>query len=254
MAINLFQEAKGSRGRARLWEEIANHLNAISEPAPRFSVGVRSVRDRINLVLIKKYKKKMADEVKASGIAVEPLSEFDRTIEEICDKVDASENDQSDLEQQKKDKTASDRKIAQEMRIKAMQIMTKTKKRVNADDELENNEKPLQKRGRRSGSDTMLYLKEKSDKDFKLKQEELELRKQEQLVQAKQHTEFTQHLVRQQEKQQFRHAGSLPTTAATADAAVQSDAIEPAEPATTAEPGTVGCTAKICCRKVNRLN
>ena len=168
---------------------------------PRVPV-VRSVRDRINLVLIKKYKKKMADDVKASGIAVELLSEFDRAMEEICDKADASEKDQSDLEQQKKDKTASDRKIAQEMRIKAMQTMTKTKKRVNADDELENNEKPLQKRGRRSGSDTMLYLKEKSDKDFKLKQEELELRKQEQLAQAKQHTEFTQHLVRQQEKQQ----------------------------------------------------
>ena len=44
----------------------------------------RSVRDRINLVLIKKYKKKIADEVKASGIAVEPLSEFDRAMEEIC--------------------------------------------------------------------------------------------------------------------------------------------------------------------------
>ena len=43
----------------------------------------RSVRDRINLVLIKKYKK-MADEVKASGIAMEPLSEFDRAMEEIC--------------------------------------------------------------------------------------------------------------------------------------------------------------------------
>ena len=72
-----------------------------------FSVSVRSVRDRINLVLIKKYKKKMADEVKASGIAVEPLSEFDRAMEEICDKAGASEKDQSDLEQQKKDKTAA---------------------------------------------------------------------------------------------------------------------------------------------------
>ena len=47
-------------------------------------MSVRSVRDRINLVLIKKYKKKMADEVKASGIAVELLSEFDRAMEEIC--------------------------------------------------------------------------------------------------------------------------------------------------------------------------
>ena len=62
------------------------HLNAISKPSGHrdFLVSVRSVRDRINLVLIKKYKKEMADEVKASGIAVELLSEFDRAMEEIC--------------------------------------------------------------------------------------------------------------------------------------------------------------------------
>ena len=47
-------------------------------------MSVQLVRDRINLVLIMKYKKKMADEVKASGIAVDRLSEFDRAMEEIC--------------------------------------------------------------------------------------------------------------------------------------------------------------------------
>ena len=78
----------GSRERAKLWEEIALNLSAVSEP--RFSVSVRSVTDRVNLVLIKKHERKVAEESKASGIAVDEPSEFDAAIEEICEKAEAA--------------------------------------------------------------------------------------------------------------------------------------------------------------------
>ena len=71
---------------------IALNLSAVSEP--RFSVSVRSVRDRVNLVLIKKHKRKVEEESKASGIAVDEPSEFDAAIEEICEKAEAAERNQ----------------------------------------------------------------------------------------------------------------------------------------------------------------
>ena len=69
---------------------------------PRFSVSARSVRDRVNLVLIKKHKKKVAEESKASGIAVDEPSEFDAAIEEICEKAEAAEREQQMISDWKK--------------------------------------------------------------------------------------------------------------------------------------------------------
>ena len=43
-----------------------------------------------------------------------------------------------------------------------------------------------EKRIGRSGVETMLYLREKSEKEFKIRQEELELKKQDRCAQAKQ--------------------------------------------------------------------
>ena len=88
-----YSQPKGSREGAKLWEEIALNLTSVvSEPL--FSVSVRSVRDRVNLVLIKKHKRKVAEERKASGIAVDEPSEFDAAIEEICEKAEAAEREQ----------------------------------------------------------------------------------------------------------------------------------------------------------------
>ena len=58
------------------------------------------------------------------------------------------------------------------------------------------------KRGRRTGNDTIVYLKERSEKDSKIKQQELELKKAEQAAQAKQQTVLTQQLINQQQLQQ----------------------------------------------------
>ena len=100
LTVDPYSQPKGSRERAKLWEEIALNLSAVSEP--RFSVSARSVRDRVNLVLIKKHKKKVAEESKASGIAVDEPSEFDAAIEEICEKAEAAEREQQMISEGKK--------------------------------------------------------------------------------------------------------------------------------------------------------
>ena len=91
------------------------------------------------------------------------------------------------------------------MRAKALEKVGETRKRVVGDDVSEEPEKK-EKRTRRSGAETIVYLKEKSEKEFKIRQEELELRKQEQCAQVKRQEEMTQQLVHQQEQQQTMFA------------------------------------------------
>lgn len=199
LAIDPYSQARGSRERAKLWEEIALNLNAVSEP--RFSVSVRSVRDRVNLVLIKKHKRRVAEESKASGIAVDEPSEFDAAIEEICEKAEAAERDQQIISEGKKANAEKEKKQAEDMRAKALERVGETRKRVVGDDVSEEPEKKG-KRTRRSGAETIVYLKEKSEKEFKIRQEELELKKQEQCAQVKRQEEITHQLIHQQEQQQ----------------------------------------------------
>ena len=203
LTVDPYSQPKGSRERAKLWEEIASNLNAVS--VPRFSVSVRSVRDRVNLVLIKKHKKKVAEESKASGIAVDEPSEFDLGMEEICEKAEAAERDQQMMSEGKKANVEKEKKHAEDMRAKALEKVGETRKRVVCDDGSGEPEKK-EKRARRSGTETIVYLKEKSEKEFKMRQEELELKKREQSAQAKQQEEMTQQLIRQQEHQQTMFA------------------------------------------------
>ena len=111
LTVDLYSQPKGSRERAKLWEEIALNLSAVSEP--RFSVSVRSVRDRVNLVLIKRHKRKVAEESKASGIAVDEPLEFDAAIEEICEKAEAAQIEQQMISEGKKTRVQRKRKSKQ---------------------------------------------------------------------------------------------------------------------------------------------
>ena len=85
LTVDPYSQPKESREGAKLREEIPLNLSAVSEP--HFSVSVRSVRDHVNLVLINKHKRKVAEESKA----VDEPSEFDAAIEEICEKAEAAE-------------------------------------------------------------------------------------------------------------------------------------------------------------------
>ena len=62
------------------------------------------------------------------------------------------------------------------MRAKALEKVGETRKRVVGDDVSEEPEKK-EKRTRRSGAETIVYLKEKSEKELKIRQEELRTKK-----------------------------------------------------------------------------
>lgn len=69
-----------------MWNEIASNLNGLVEL--KFKVTKRSVRDRLTL-LQEKYKAKMRQEERASGIDCEE-TELDIALEEILEKREGS--------------------------------------------------------------------------------------------------------------------------------------------------------------------
>lgn len=54
---------------------------------------MRFVRDWVNLVLIKKYKKKVVEENMVSGIVFDEFLEFELGMDEICKKVEVVDRD-----------------------------------------------------------------------------------------------------------------------------------------------------------------
>ena len=112
-------------GRGKVWEAIADKLSDIREPT--FRVDQRSVRDHYKKLSIR-FKRKMREEKQASGISPE-RSELDALLEEIVEREEGAENVQAADEKRKK-KVEEDKIAADDMRRKAMEKLSETKKMV----------------------------------------------------------------------------------------------------------------------------
>ena len=89
-----------------------------------------------------------------------------------------------------------DKENAEDMRRQAMERMGQTQKRKGVDGENE-----TKKKKRSSGSDTLLYLRERSELLQETRKEELALRKQEVMLQEKKQEDFMKLIVQQQQQQ-----------------------------------------------------
>ena len=83
-----------------------------------------------------------------------------------------------------KKKAEEEKTKAAGVRTLAMERMGETKKRKETEDGKDNS-KP--KKSRRSGADTVEFLREKSEQDFMFKQQELESKKQQQEAESARH-------------------------------------------------------------------
>ena len=116
-----FLKAKrGSITRGQIWDKIANNLNNLQ--LPRFRVTKRSVRERYTL-LNEKFKKKMREEEKASGIETD-MSEVEKALEEISEKEAVAEDTLDSCNKKKADNAK-----AVDMRKRATESMSSTRKR-----------------------------------------------------------------------------------------------------------------------------
>ncbi|KAK3735253.1 hypothetical protein QZH41_000601 [Actinostola sp. cb2023] len=165
-----FAHPKGSLARGKIWGSIADMLNDLKYPV--FRVQKRSVREKFNS-LQQKYKSKMRKEKGASGIDVPPPTEVEQALEEITEK-----EEESILEEnEKKEKSGQEKRKADDIRLKAMERMGETKKRKGEESE---NEETTRKKSRRSGSDTVNFLREKMAVESEARREEMQIKHQEQ--------------------------------------------------------------------------
>ena len=158
-----------SSERGKVWESIATYLNSLK--TPEFRVTARAVRDRYAL-LISRHKLKQREEEKASGIDVPELTELDALLEEIREREKSAEEKSDALRNERKAKDEKEKAKAEEIRQAALQTMAIRK----SDD---SGEKPKKAKLRRSTSDAIGVLAEKSEKEKEkeLKKEEFAIRK-----------------------------------------------------------------------------
>ncbi|KAK2564319.1 hypothetical protein P5673_012578 [Acropora cervicornis] len=93
----------------------------------------------------------MSEEIRASGIEVDGLPDFETAMEEIAEKFDASEKDAAE---DKKDKSEKEKKQAEEIRNQSLERIGETKKR-KVDEADESRDQNSLKSRRKQGNETI---------------------------------------------------------------------------------------------------
>lgn len=205
IVVEPFQFKKSTVDRGKLWTKIAESLNSCKEI--KFKVGMRSVRERFTDIQKEYLKKNKADEC-SSGTSND-ITELDQLLEEISEKEKvAEENRDSDKDRKK---VEADRAKAEEARRVAMERIGQTKKRQKAEGE---DQEERKRSRRRSGGDTVEYLREKCEMERNLREKELEIKKAELADQAQRAQEQQMQMqqmiqVIQQQQQQNQNMQTL---------------------------------------------
>ena len=195
-----FEYTAGSKECGSVWSKIATNLN----PHPGFTVSQRAVRDRFG-ILEKKAKKRRREIENGTGISPED-SELDLALEEIIEKWEAADQEVQLDNQSKAKKLEKDKETAEEMLRMSMETLGASKKRKSDPDGSADKKRCKKRRG---GSDTVQFLKEHSEMEFRLKREELEAKKNEQSLlteqqkQQQQMISMFQQQLQQQNQQQL---------------------------------------------------
>ena len=164
LVSKLFNTKKSLPERGQVWNDIADNLCQLQQPTQK------SVRDHYNK-LVMGYKRKMRDELNASGISPEER-EIDKLLEEIVEKEMALEAEKENIDNENNRRMQAEKVAADDMRRKAMETRAQTQKR-----KAEESNKTPKKKIRSNGSETIAYLQEKTEIEMKVRKEEMELKR-----------------------------------------------------------------------------
>ena len=117
---------------------------------PKFRVDKRSVRDHVG-ILVYKHKKKLLAEEKATGITPDEPTELENLLDMIIALEESGEAELQETQGTASKKRQYDRAKVKDVRLKAMEKLSETKKRGSSEDE--SDDKP--KRQPRSGGDAI---------------------------------------------------------------------------------------------------
>lgn len=189
-----FQFKERTAHSVQAWQDLVNNLMK-NYPGKFEKLTSRGAKDHIAL-LIENHKKKNADELKASGISPEQ-SGLDTILEEIIERMEANVAEIEKDNEKKKREVA----MAKDIRLKAMEALSQTKKRENEDGNI-NPAKQIRRRS--NGSEMIAYLKERAEEEMALraKVEESKQTQMEMVNEAKRHEDLFNILLHQQKQQQ----------------------------------------------------
>lgn len=166
----------GSVERGEVWKRISESLNQIS--IVRFSVDDRAVRDRFKR-LEKRIKQKTANENNATGIAPPEDTEIENGIREITEQFHDFDTKRAAEKAEKDNKATQETAAAEEMRKKAMETHKKRKNSIEEDNSDSCSTPPSSKKAakRKSGTETISYLREKNESELEFRKQELDIRR-----------------------------------------------------------------------------
>ena len=149
VSVNPYTTKKGSTQRSSMWGKIADTLNKCT--VPKFRADKRSVRDHVGPRYVYKHKKKLLAEEKATGITPDEPTELENLLDMKITLEESGEAELQETQGTASKKHQYDRAKAEDVRLKAMEKLSETKKRGSSADE--SDDKP--KRQRRSGGDAI---------------------------------------------------------------------------------------------------
>ncbi|XP_068735537.1 uncharacterized protein [Montipora capricornis] len=164
----------GSTEGGNAWTSIAVDLGALEDIT--FNVTQKSVRDRYRL-LVENHKRKMRSQEGESGSTTEE-TELDQLLQNITEEADEATGLYDQENKRRQEENQTDRRNAEEVRMKALEGLGETQKRRN-EEEKDDSSSLGNRKKRKSGTETMVYLQNKAEKEFELRKEELQMKKQE---------------------------------------------------------------------------
>ena len=181
MLFEPFKFKPRTKERGTAWKAIADNLNKYDSAL--FKVDQRSVRERFG-ILKARVESKNREELGATGIAPD-VTAVDQAMEDIIERIKEYEKQHEEEDSSKIEKNEKEKEAAADMRLKALETFSVSKKRREATTS-EADGVPKEKKPRSSGTDTLTYLREKAQQEKLLKGEELALKKQKYETQAAQ--------------------------------------------------------------------
>ena len=145
-----------TKERGNVWKIIANNLNIMADKS---AVDQCAARERFTLTA-EKNEKKTKEQEKDSRIVPPELSELKQALKEIISRMKEAQHELDTNDS----KIADDKRKVKDIQQKALKTFAQTKKRKSLG--LDDDETPTSsKRSRSASTDTLIYLRKKSEND-----------------------------------------------------------------------------------------
>ena len=210
LLVEPYVHKQQSKERGQAWRTVTTNLNSLEQPV--FKVAIRAVRDRF-FKLLEKFKKNEREEARASGIQGIELDEVSMGLADINERIEEAKRMWSETNDKEKERENNEKEKALDMRRKATETLSETKKRKEAEGGL------LPSKRQRRSSEILAVIeegiklkREMAERDAQLREQELNERRLERECQQKMITEnhnFMKNMLLAMQQQNMQFLGQI---------------------------------------------